>query len=1532
MAKKRKKLNKPLAILLCVTGVLLLMFIAAGVMLTGFIDTVFPPDPTKLARDAVRLLEDDKYAEAIHAYGRAAKVVKGEAKAGYLRDAGDIHMTRFKEDRGLGRAQRGQQFRMALATYREAMRHKPGFVEVQRKIVNIQRRIIDWTRRDKNWPPYIEALDDLLQIAPDDHESMYQRGRAKVYMTATSPDCDAPAVADLTKAIEMAPTNESYRLLLAEFHRHQKRITESEDTYLQGIEAIPDSVVLRVGCAEFYQKEGLKPQALVLLQEAIAKQPENATGYLALAAYYQRQRDLEQATDALVKAVKADPAGYRGVARLALIRLATGDAPGAEKVVLDGVEASEKEAAAVAKKLERLEAQDESALSKDAKDKRRKEINDLAGKLSGYRRGTVVLNHQLCDMLLNRFTGEETKDDELRKQVEAGIEKMRVVSEQSPYVAKTQGRLALIDRDYVRAEQLLRSAYDRMLAVGQFDLRTAQSLIDLYGKLKQAGEARKIIRNFLARNPNNPLAMVALAKMKLDSRDYSGAESMLLRALSYNDKATEEESLLTPKALESALRLQAILKVLTGQTKRFPKDMGVVTSYEAGVVMVRARQFWLEGRRDDALALVTDVAANTKMRYLPAIVQLVQWFRQIDRADKAQEVYKVAKATFKERPDILKQLAFSLEKDPDKRMAYRLELAEKNTTPLGRALQRATVYWMFDKRAEYIRELKVAEAIEPENPAVVEQLFTMALAQPKAAGADKYLEIAVRNNMDKVGGRIHKARLALAREDMDGAIRLLEESLKLRPRHSLAQASLGACYLAQERYGPARQAFQTAHEYDPSNVKALIGMVVVCEREGQMDERAQWVERAYKFRPNDPAIREAYVQLREDREDPKAVIMHREQILASQPGNLKNLAHLGPLYEEVGQVQKAEGVYRELMRRTGSGPQSLRLLARLLRKTGRDAEARRLLSEYAEKAKDKDKVVAYVIWAEHLERAGDYQVARQKLAKAVELTIDATETRAYQAAALFESRRGEWAKAAEYQRQVVKRAGSTPGGVAEKALIAYLIEGKQFETARKRIDAALDNDRKNVEMLTLRGLAFYAEGDFARAKQSLDRALSLPSAPPDALVYRAQVYLAMGEKGLAVEDLKAARRASASAHITIRLVAIYQSMGDYRGAYNSLRTLLSEQPRYSPALSLAIQLCFSRQMWPELAETIRIARQTYPREVSFLLDEAQMLQMTGKGDRAVEVLKAALQVFSDSAQINMKLAQILLENARYDEALATAEKIREHHDLGVRAVALIAHAYHKKGETTKAESEFQAALTKAPEGPVMGFVLGELGLAYESDSGKGAAQLTKWLPLRPECWQLPRMLSDIFLAEDDYDTARKWLKEALSLTKNDQDRFGVLRQLGLVYQQDENPAKAREYYEKALALSANDMITLNNLAWTLALDLNEIDEGLALAERAYRQGPYNAHALDTYAVILHLKGQLEEAERILRRSVSILPMPANRYHLGKLLEDLKRPQEAIREYKAAWELVKDNPASEFYKKIREALKRLGEPPVERTQP
>jgi tetratricopeptide (TPR) repeat protein len=86
---------------------------------------------------------------------------------------------------------------------------------------------------------------------------------------------------------------------------------------------------------------------------------------------------------------------------------------------------------------------------------------------------------------------------------------------------------------------------------------------------------------------------------------------------------------------------------------------------------------------------------------------------------------------------------------------------------------------------------------------------------------------------------------------------------------------------------------------------------------------------------------------------------------------------------------------------------------------------------------------------------------------------------------------------------------------------------------------------------------------------------------------------------------------------------------------------------------------------------------------------------------------------------------------------------------------------------------------------------------------------------------------------------------------------------------------------RALERDAENPALLNDLAYHLAQDDGTLDEGLALAERAYRHAPASAAIADTLGFALYRKGELERAEKLLAEAVSQAPKNGEiRYHLA----------------------------------------------------
>lgn len=141
---------------------------------------------------------------------------------------------------------------------------------------------------------------------------------------------------------------------------------------------------------------------------------------------------------------------------------------------------------------------------------------------------------------------------------------------------------------------------------------------------------------------------------------------------------------------------------------------------------------------------------------------------------------------------------------------------------------------------------------------------------------------------------------------------------------------------------------------------------------------------------------------------------------------------------------------------------------------------------------------------------------------------------------------------------------------------------------------------------------------------------------------------------------------------------------------------------------------------------------------------------------------------------------------------------------------------------------------------------------------------------RPAMKALPaRVISLIIRAESrqrrgDEAGARQSLEEAVALFPG---AAPAQMQLALMHEEagETDPAIAR--YREVLKAEPNNVIALNNLAYSLGARLGSLEEALPLARRAMTLAPGSATIVDTAAWIEHLAGNDKEAARLLAPAI-----------------------------------------------------------------
>jgi Flp pilus assembly protein TadD len=138
-----------------------------------------------------------------------------------------------------------------------------------------------------------------------------------------------------------------------------------------------------------------------------------------------------------------------------------------------------------------------------------------------------------------------------------------------------------------------------------------------------------------------------------------------------------------------------------------------------------------------------------------------------------------------------------------------------------------------------------------------------------------------------------------------------------------------------------------------------------------------------------------------------------------------------------------------------------------------------------------------------------------------------------------------------------------------------------------------------------------------------------------------------------------------------------------------------------------------------------------------------------------------------------------------------------------------------------------------------------------------------WKDVTPEV--LPLMLrAEARLAREDVAGARETLEQITSASPT---LVGARLELAMLEEREGNRDAAAAHYRRILELDANHVVALNNLAYTLGVHRDALDEGLALARKAAALAPKSVVVIDTLAWLEHLAGNSGTAASLFREAL-----------------------------------------------------------------
>ena len=214
-----------------------------------------------------------------------------------------------------------------------------------------------------------------------------------------------------------------------------------------------------------------------------------------------------------------------------------------------------------------------------------------------------------------------------------------------------------------------------------------------------------------------------------------------------------------------------------------------------------------------------------------------------------------------------------------------------------------------------------------------------------------------------------------------------------------------------------------------------------------------------------------------------------------------------------------------------------------------------------------------------------------------------------------------------------------------------------------------------------------------------------------------------------------------------------------------------------------------------------------------------------------------------------------------------------------------------------AVNELQQAVMADSHSPMAHYFMAVSYVAM-GEEAKARKALEMSLDKAPKFFSANYLLAEMHARSGDYKTAVKYYKAAA----DSKDDAGIFVKLGILYEKEDEFAKAEQIYERFIKSYPDNFVAYNQLAWLYAQRGEKLDRSLSLASKADRLQPNNASIQDTLGWVQYQKknyrqaiAHLEKANQVSHeRNPQILyHLASARYGMGERLEAKRALEQAF---------------------------------------
>jgi Flp pilus assembly protein TadD len=688
----------------------------------------------------------------------------------------------------------------------------------------------------------------------------------------------------------------------------------------------------------------------------------------------------------------------------------------------------------------------------------------------------------------------------------------------------------------------------------------------------------------------------------------------------------------------------------------------------------------------------------------------------------------------------------------------------------------------------------------------------------------------------------------------------------------------GNRYFKQEQYREAILEYRNVLRIDQKEPAATRQLGLAHYQIGQFGVAFRYLTQAQQLDPDNTEVRLKLASIYILAGRPDDATAQVEAVLKKEPGNLDALVLFAGAANTPREVDEALARMRAVEPAFGTTAKLHLVLAGLYLRKQDTAAAEREIREAV--AREPNSVESHMAMGNFLVSRRDLAGAEGEFRAAADLAPMGSLARVRLADFYLLMRRPEDA------RRVLKQSTEkAPDSLPAWRLLAQLdfAEGKLAD-AVKSLDVVLKKSPSDVDGHLLRGRVYLAQNDTTSAVQEFQTVLKSEPRMPAAHYQLAVAYLRTGNTQQAKSELREVLNAApGSVDATILLAQLNIQSGAVQPAVEDLERVLKLQPQAGGAYLMLGSAYLAQKQPAKAIDTGRRLVAAVPKDPRgpFLIGLGLLSQ--GKRPEARKALETALELSPGFLDPLIQLVQMSLVDKQPDVALALARKQATLVSTSAPHQMLLAGVYIARREAGPAETAYLKAIE-----------------------------------LDPKMSEPYRLLAALYADTKRYDQALARLGDALKARPND---TAALMLTGVIYEQKGDTAKARDAYEKVLAVEPRAAAAANNLAWIYSEYGGDKDKALQLAQMAKEVAPDDPRVSDTLGWILYKRGVYQNALSLLRDSAGKLPgNPQVQYHLGMTYAQLGDQANARKALNAAIGSPADFSGKDEARKTLAALK------------